>query len=76
MLTKRGRDKQGFSLIELMIVVAILGVLAALAIPSFTTYVRRSKSSEAVTNLSQLFTSAAAYYSSDMSGKGINASVT
>jgi prepilin-type N-terminal cleavage/methylation domain-containing protein len=75
-LTKRGRDKQGFSLIELMIVVAIVGVLAALAIPAFTTYVKRSKSSEAISNLNQLFKSAASYYASDMSGKGMRASVT
>jgi prepilin-type N-terminal cleavage/methylation domain-containing protein len=75
-LTKRGRAQQGFSLIELMIVVAILGVLAALAIPSFTTYVRRSKTSEAIGNLNQLYTSAAAYYSSDMSGKGMGATIT
>jgi len=75
-LTKRGRDKQGFSLIELMIVVAILGVLAALGIPTFTTYVARSKSSEAMTNLNQLFKSAASYYSSDLNGKGMGASVT
>jgi type II secretory pathway pseudopilin PulG len=59
-----------------MIVVAILGVLAAIAIPTFTTYVARSKSSEAVTNLNQLFKSAASYYASDMNGKGMGATAT
>jgi prepilin-type N-terminal cleavage/methylation domain-containing protein len=75
-LTNKGRDQQGFTLMELMIVVAILGVLAAIAIPTLTTYVARSKSSEAVTNLNQLFKSAAAYYSGDISSKGMHASIT
>jgi type IV pilus assembly protein PilA len=55
--------KSGFTLIELMIVVAILGILAAIAIPAFVTYVRRSKSAEAVTNIDNMFKLAAAYYS-------------
>jgi prepilin-type N-terminal cleavage/methylation domain-containing protein len=75
-LTKRGRNRQGYTLIELMITVAILGVLAALAIPTLSTYVARSKTSEAITNLNQLFKSAASYYSGDMSGKGIAATIT
>jgi type IV pilus assembly protein PilA len=54
--------KSGFTLIELMIVVAILGILAAIAIPAFVTYVRRSKSAEAVTNIDNMFKLAAAYY--------------
>jgi type IV pilus assembly protein PilA len=54
--------KSGFTLIELMIVVAILGILAAIAIPAFVTYVRRSKSAEAVTNVDNMFKLAAAYY--------------
>lgn len=60
LLTKK---KAGFTLLELMIVVAILGILAAVAIPAFMTYIRRSKTAEASTNVEKLFTAAATYYS-------------
>jgi type IV pilus assembly protein PilA len=48
------RARAGFSLIELMIVVAIVGILAAVAIPSFRTYIQKSKTTEAVTFLGEI----------------------
>jgi type IV pilus assembly protein PilA len=63
--------KEGFTLIELMIVVAIIGILAAIAIPAFINYVKRSKTSEAGANLKSLFQGAAVYYESENWGQGM-----
>ncbi len=53
---------KGFTLIELMIVVAIIGILAAIAIPNFIRFQARSKQSEAKTNLKALFTAQKSWF--------------
>ena len=59
------KAQQGFTLIELMIVVAIVGILAALALPAYQDYVVRSKVSEGLARLAEAKTSIAEYYSAN-----------
>ena len=56
------RNKKGFTLIELMIVVAIIGILAAIAIPNFLKFQAKSKQSEAKTNLKGVYTAETSYF--------------
>jgi len=70
-LLRKHKNNEGFTLIELMIVVAIIGVLAAIAIPAFLNYVKRSKTSEAPANLKALYQGAATYYQSSRSDRAM-----
>jgi len=55
-------SQRGFSLVELMVVVAIIGVLAAIAVPSINKYLAKARQTEAKTQLSSLYTSEKAFY--------------
>ena len=59
------RVQQGFTLIELMIVVAIVGILAAIALPAYQDYTVRAKVSEGLARLAEGKTSVAEYYSAN-----------
>lgn len=61
-ITTRGTRSAGFTLMELLIVVIIIGILSTLAVPQFTKYVAQSKEADAVNAISTMLTGEALYY--------------
>jgi prepilin-type N-terminal cleavage/methylation domain-containing protein len=67
---RRKQVLAGFTLIELMVAISIMGLLSAVALPAFTRIVNRSKTAETSGNLDAMFKNAASYYTSERSGQG------
>ena len=60
---RRKEGQKGFTLIELMIVIAIIGILAAIAIPQFVSYRQKGYNTQAKAELKSFYTACQAYFS-------------
>lgn len=59
---RKNNNQKGFTLIELMIVIAIIGILAAIAIPQFSKYRAKSYNAASISDAKNLKTDLEAYY--------------
>ena len=75
-LIKTSKIGRGFTLIEVMIVVVILGVLASVAVPAFINYIRRAKTAEAQDKISQIYRAAITYFQTQQFGRGLGDAIT
>lgn len=71
---KKNKMKKGFTLIEMMIVVAIIAVLAGVAIPQYNKYVRKSETTEALRFMKQIVDAEILYFSTQKKYKSFDTS--
>lgn len=63
MFVSRKNSQRGFSLVELMVVVAIIGILASIAVPAVSKFMAKARQSEAKSNLSSLYSAEKSFFS-------------
>jgi len=68
----RGSNQKGFTLIELMIVIAIIGILSAIAIPNFLSYRAKGQDTSAKTEASNFYSAAMAEFADTGSSKAFS----
>ncbi|MGJ8619302.1 MAG: type IV pilin protein [Methylophilaceae bacterium] len=64
--------QNGFTLLELMIVVAVIGILASIAMPAYTNYIKKGKAAEATSNLADLRIKAEQFFQDNRTYAGMN----
>lgn len=75
-LLRKKKNNKGFTLIELIVVIAILGILAAILIPSFAGFQEKAKSSQALVYAKQIATAADGFVAEGKTVYGAAASAT
>lgn len=70
------RGSAGFTLVEIMITVAIIGILAAIAIPQYVKYTKRARTAEAMSHVNMIYAALADWYSNPDLGNGLFLSAT
>ncbi|MBI5836772.1 MAG: prepilin-type N-terminal cleavage/methylation domain-containing protein [Candidatus Eisenbacteria bacterium] len=68
---RRKPNQKGFTMIELMVVVVVIGILAAIAIPIYGKYIKNARVSEATGRIGEIITASKAYAQEHQDGSGV-----
>lgn len=68
---RRALNRKGFTMIELMVVVVVIGILAAIAIPIYSKYIKNARVSEATARIGEIITASKAYAQEHQDNNGV-----